>query len=99
MIFGSTAAVCQVGPARSCPPLATLRDLSKKPELFTPGHRACAGCGFPILVRAVLRAADEPVVVSSATGCLEVTSTLFPYSDRKSVVEGKSVDVRGGPIN
>ena len=60
--------------------MATLRDLSKKPELFTPGHRACAGCGFPILVRAVLRAADEPVVVSSATGCLEVTSTLFPYS-------------------
>ncbi|MGE5527813.1 MAG: thiamine pyrophosphate-dependent enzyme [Patescibacteria group bacterium] len=60
--------------------MPNIRDLSRKPELFTPGHRACAGCGFPILVRAVLRAAEEPVVVSSATGCLEVTSTLFPYS-------------------
>ena len=60
--------------------MPTLRELSREPELFTPGHRACSGCGFPILVRMVLRAAGQPVVVSCATGCLEVTSTLFPYT-------------------
>ncbi|MGE5598340.1 MAG: thiamine pyrophosphate-dependent enzyme [Bacteroidota bacterium] len=60
--------------------MASLRELSRRPELFTPGHRACSGCGFPILVRMVLRAAEEPLVVGSATGCLEVTSTLFPFS-------------------
>ncbi len=60
--------------------MANLRELTRKPELFAPGHRACAGCGFPILVRAVLRASEEPVVAASATGCLEVTSTIFPYT-------------------
>lgn len=58
--------------------MPSLRGLSAKSELFSPGHRACAGCGFPILVRMVLRAAEVPVVVSSATGCLEVTTTIFP---------------------
>lgn len=47
---------------------------------FAPGHSACAGCGFPAIVRAVLGEAETPVVVANATGCLEVTSTLYPYS-------------------
>lgn len=60
--------------------MATLQELSSRPEHFTSGHRACAGCGFPVLVRMVLRASDEPVVVCVATGCLEVTSTIYPYT-------------------
>lgn len=45
-----------------------------------PGHSACAGCAFPTIVRTVLGEAGGPVVVSNATGCLEVTSTLYPYT-------------------
>jgi len=45
-----------------------------------PGHSACAGCAFPTIVRTVLNEAGGPVVVSNATGCLEVTSTLYPYT-------------------
>ncbi len=44
------------------------------------GHRSCAGCGFPIIARAVLASTDKPVVVSSATGCLEVTTTIYPFT-------------------
>ncbi|HAI74326.1 MAG TPA: pyruvate ferredoxin oxidoreductase [Candidatus Moranbacteria bacterium] len=47
---------------------------------FASGHSACAGCGFPAIVRTILGEAAVPVVISNATGCLEVTSTLYPYS-------------------
>lgn len=56
----------------------SLKELSKKKELFSPGHRACAGCAEPIAVRQILLAADTPVVVCCPTGCLEVTTTIFP---------------------
>lgn len=52
----------------------------KLTEKFAPGHGTCAGCGIPTIVRTVLGATDDPVVVINATGCLEVTSTLYPYS-------------------
>ncbi|HPN96666.1 MAG TPA: thiamine pyrophosphate-dependent enzyme [Candidatus Moranbacteria bacterium] len=44
------------------------------------GHSACAGCAFPTIVRTILGESDVPVVISNATGCLEVTSTLYPYT-------------------
>ena len=49
---------------------------------FQTGHRMCAGCSVPVIVRTVLRAVKENdhVVVSNATGCLEVSSTIFPYT-------------------
>ncbi len=51
---------------------------------FAPGHSACAGCAFPTIVRTVLGEAKDEVVVANATGCLEVTSTLYPYTAWKS---------------
>ncbi len=60
--------------------MVTLKDLSEKPKRFVSGHRTCAGCGIPQIVRTVLAATDNPVVVCCATGCLEVTSTIYPFS-------------------
>ena len=60
--------------------MANLKELAKKPELLSGGHRACAGCTFPQIVRQVLAATDTPVVVTAATGCMEVTTTIFPYT-------------------
>ncbi len=60
--------------------MANLKELSKKEELFTGGHRLCSGCGAGIIARQVLLACDKPVVVANATGCLEVATTIFPYS-------------------
>lgn len=60
--------------------MANLKELSKKPERFTNGHRACAGCGAPIAIRQFLAAQDVPVIVGSATGCMEVISTIFPFT-------------------
>lgn len=60
--------------------MASLKELAKQEERFLGGHRACAGCGATIVARQVLLAAKYPVVVGAATGCLEVVSTIFPYS-------------------
>ena len=53
-----------------------------KPERFSGGHRMCAGCGSPVAVRGVLRAMnpEDKAVVGCATGCLEVSSFLYPYT-------------------
>ncbi|MBA4348885.1 MAG: pyruvate ferredoxin oxidoreductase [Thermodesulfovibrio sp.] len=58
----------------------SLKELSKKEILFTPGHRMCAGCGAPIIVKMVLLAADYPVIASNATGCLEVSTCISDYT-------------------
>ena len=60
--------------------MANLRELSKKKQQLSGGHRLCAGCGAPIAVRQVLMASDKPVVVACATGCLEVSTTIYPYT-------------------
>jgi pyruvate ferredoxin oxidoreductase beta subunit len=57
-----------------------LKELSKKEDLLTGGHRLCSGCGAPIAVRQALLAAEVPVVAANATGCLEVSTTIYPYS-------------------
>jgi pyruvate ferredoxin oxidoreductase beta subunit len=42
------------------------------------GHALCQGCGIPMVVRTIIDTIDTPVVVVSATGCLEVATTRFP---------------------
>lgn len=53
-----------------------------KEERFAPGHRMCAGCGGTVTVRAVLRALhpEDRAVIGNATGCLEVSSFMYPYT-------------------
>jgi pyruvate ferredoxin oxidoreductase beta subunit len=58
----------------------TLRALSHKEDRLSPGHRLCAGCAEPIIVRQILLALDSDVVIAEATGCLEVATTIYPYS-------------------
>lgn len=60
--------------------MANLKEMAKYDERLTGGHRACAGCGIPIIVRQVMHSIKDKVVVGCATGCLEVTSTIYPYS-------------------
>lgn len=58
----------------------SLKELSKKEVLLTAGHRMCAGCGAPIVVKMVLLASDYPIVASNATGCLEVSTCISEYT-------------------
>ena len=60
--------------------MPSVKELAKRQERFVSGHRLCPGCGAGIVARLVMLAIDKPVVVGCATGCLEVSSTIFPYS-------------------
>ena len=46
-----------------------LRDIANKEERLVSGHRLCAGCAESVVLRQVLNAIDDPVVVAAATGC------------------------------
>lgn len=60
--------------------MTTIYDLAKAPERLTGGHRLCSGCGASICVREILANIKEPVVAINATGCLEVSTSIYPYS-------------------
>ncbi len=62
------------------PDIKTLAKREEERKRFEGGHALCAGCGIPIVVRTVLNSIEQPVVVANATGCLEVGTTLYPYT-------------------
>ncbi len=57
-----------------------LKELARESPKLLPGHRHCAGCAVPIVVKLVLASVKEPAVVVTATGCLQVATTIFPYT-------------------
>ncbi len=57
-----------------------LKELSKKEDLLTHGHRMCSGCGAPTVVKMVFLASEYPIVASNATGCLEVSTCISTYT-------------------
>ncbi|MHB1002741.1 MAG: thiamine pyrophosphate-dependent enzyme [Thermoleophilia bacterium] len=60
--------------------MAKPKELANKPERLTGGHRLCAGCGASVNVRQVMAVCPGPAVVTVSTGCLEVSSTIYPYT-------------------
>jgi len=56
--------------------------MANKPSRFSAGHRMCAGCGAPSCARMILRAVkpEDHVVVAGATGCMEVSTFIYPYT-------------------
>lgn len=56
--------------------------VAEKPSRFLAGHRMCAGCGAPPVARMVLRALkpEDHAVVCAATGCMEVSTFMYPYT-------------------
>ncbi|MBO5397685.1 MAG: pyruvate ferredoxin oxidoreductase [Clostridia bacterium] len=60
-----------------------LKDIiENRPSRLTSGHRMCAGCGAPPVTRMILRAVkpEDHVVVANATGCMEVSTFIYPYT-------------------
>ena len=52
--------------------------LINKRELLSSGHRACSGCAEVLAVRLMAKALGEDTVIASATGCMEIISSMFP---------------------
>lgn len=52
--------------------------LTDRKEYFTPGHRACQGCGEALAIRHMCKALGKDTVIVNATGCMEVISSMYP---------------------
>jgi len=59
--------------------MVTLKELQVE-ELVGPGHRMCAGCGGAVTARMTIKAMKRPTYVVNATGCMEVATTIYPYT-------------------
>ncbi len=57
-----------------------LKEMAAIKSGLASGHRTCAGCGIPPIVRTVLRSVKGPKIIVNATGCLEVCTTIYPFS-------------------
>ncbi len=62
------------------PFIPNLKTLNVKKPRLTAGHRMCPGCGIGMIVKQVLAATDEPVIVVNATGCLEICTSAYPQT-------------------
>ena len=60
--------------------MPTLQEMATRDAAFSGGHRMCAGCPVPVFTKMLTRVTDHEIVAGSATGCLEVASSIFPYS-------------------
>lgn len=63
------------------PLILNLRKLAEeRKSILLPGHRLCSGCAAPIIVKLAGFAFRGPTIAVSATGCVEVATTIFPYT-------------------
>jgi pyruvate ferredoxin oxidoreductase beta subunit len=49
-------------------------------QYLAPGHTACLGCGEVLAARLVMQVAGPNAIVTTSTGCLEVTTSRYPES-------------------
>ena len=57
-----------------------VKKISANQELLAGGHRACAACAAPAILRQALHVSGPNTVVGFATGCMEVSTTIYPYT-------------------
>ena len=60
--------------------IKNLKQFSKAAERFEGANLLCPGCAHGIIVREVLNATDYPLLIATSTGCLEVSTAVYPYT-------------------
>ncbi len=60
--------------------MTSVKKLSEREDIFCSGHRACAGCAPASTMRQITLAVDKHLVAGLSTGCMEVVSTIYPYT-------------------
>ncbi|MEM1775109.1 MAG: thiamine pyrophosphate-dependent enzyme [Desulfurococcaceae archaeon] len=73
--------IFEPGVKQELPLVFNLRQLAEqRRSAMLPGHRMCAGCTAPIVVKLATFAFRGPTIVVTATGCLEVSTSIYPYT-------------------
>ncbi|OQX57740.1 MAG: pyruvate ferredoxin oxidoreductase [Helicobacteraceae bacterium 4484_230] len=60
--------------------IKNLKAFSTAAERFEGSHVLCPGCAHSIIVREILNATNDNMVVSASTGCLEVCTAIYPHT-------------------
>jgi len=55
-----------------------LKEFSTSADRFEGANLLCPGCAHSIIVREVLNATNNDLILSASTGCLEVCSAVYP---------------------
>ena len=58
----------------------SIKDMLKQEPIMTAGHRMCAGCAAPTVIKLMGMALRGPTIACLNTGCLEVATTIYPYT-------------------
>jgi pyruvate ferredoxin oxidoreductase beta subunit len=60
--------------------IKNLKEFSTSADRFEGANLLCPGCAHSIIVREVLNATNDDLVLSASTGCLEVCTAVYPYT-------------------
>ena len=60
--------------------IKNLKEFSTSADRFEGANLLCPGCAHSIIVREVLNATNDDLVLSASTGCLEVCTSVYPYT-------------------
>lgn len=60
--------------------IKNLKQFSKSAEKFEGANLLCPGCAHGMIIREVLNSVDGPILIGNSTGCLEVSTAVYPYT-------------------
>ena len=60
--------------------IKNLKEFSTSADRFEGANLLCPGCAHSIIVREILNATNDDLILGSSTGCLEVCTAVYPYT-------------------
>ncbi len=60
--------------------IKNLKQFSTSNDRFEGAHLLCPGCAHSIIVRELMNCTDDNLVIATNTGCLEVSTAVYPYT-------------------
>lgn len=60
--------------------IKNLKEFSTSNDRLEGSHLLCPGCAHSIIVRELMNCTEDNLVISANTGCLEVSTAIYPYT-------------------
>lgn len=60
--------------------IKNLKQFSAAAERFEGAHLLCPGCAHSMIIRELINATEDDVMIATSTGCLEVSTAIYPYT-------------------
>lgn len=60
--------------------IKNLKQFSRSAEKFEGANLLCPGCAHGMIIREVLNSVDGHILIGNSTGCIEVSTAVYPYT-------------------